>query len=283
MVVALGILLAIAGILGIWFTIPYSPLKKEFQSKIEALKIQNQLPVGNEVFTETDFSHLPMAMQSYVERCGYIGTRKMSYLKMEYQKVFFSLGKDRPSITIDYTQYDFVKEPCRMALIDSRMFGVPFEGCDYYQNGTGGMKGVLAKAIPLFDQTGAEMDQACLVTLLAESMFAPTILLQDYISFTELSSHEVQATIRYKGQTAGGIFTFNDQYEMVSFTTKDRAIQKPDGAMEYVPWSALCSDYRTSEDGRRYPSIFQAVWHYPEGDFVYFDGAISEISYGYEE
>lgn len=43
----------------------------------------------------------------------------------------------------------FINEPCRMALIDSSMFGIPFEGYDYYQNGTGGMKGVIAKAITL--------------------------------------------------------------------------------------------------------------------------------------
>lgn len=45
-----------------------------------------------------------------------------------------------------------------MALIDSSMFGIPFEGYDYYWNGTGGMKGVIARAITLFDQTGADMD-----------------------------------------------------------------------------------------------------------------------------
>lgn len=283
MLIALVVLLAIAGSLGIWFGIPYSPLKKEFQKEIEVLKKENRMPVENEIFTEAELSHLPMAIQNYMKGCGYVGTRKMSHLKMEYHKVFFSLGKDRPSITIDYTQYDFVKEPCRMALIDSRMFGVPFEGCDYYKNGTGGMKGVLAKGIPLFDRTGAEMDQACLVTFLAESMFAPAILLQEYISLMELSSHEVQATIHYKGQTASGIFTFNDRYEMISFTTKDRAAQKTNGEIEYVPWSALCGDYRTAEDGRRYPTKFQAVWNYPEGDFLYFDGVISDISYGYEK
>ena len=58
------------------------------------------------------------------------------------------------------------------------MFGVPFEGCDYYRNGKGGMKGVIAKAITIFHQTGIDMDKACLTTFLAECMFAPTILLQ---------------------------------------------------------------------------------------------------------
>lgn len=283
MLIMLGVLLVIAGALVIWFNIPYSPAKKQFQNDIVVLLDENQLPVDHEQFTEKDFSQLPNAIQRYIENCGYIGMRKMSSLKMEYHNVDFSQGRSGPTLTIDYTQYNFVNEPCRMAFIDSSLFGIPFEGYDYYQNGTGGMKGVIAKAVTLFDQTGEEMDQACLATFLAESMFAPTILLQDYITFEEISDFEVQATIRYKGQTASGIFTFNEQYEMVSFTTNDRAIAGTDGSMEYVPWSALCSDYQLSENGIKYPTKFQAVWNYTDGDFVYFDGVISEVSYGYVE
>ena len=232
MFIVLGILLFIIGALVIWFNIPYSPVKKQFQNDITALFTENQLLVDNRLFTEKDFSHLPTAIQRYIENCGYIGTQKMSYLKMEYHNVNFSQGKDRPALTIDYTQYNFINEPCRMALIDSSMFGIPFEGYDYYQNGTGGMKGVIAKSITLFDQTGADMDKACLATFLAESLFAPTILLQDYIIFQEISDFEVKATIGYKGQTASGIFIFNEQYEMISFTTNDRAVAGTDGSMD---------------------------------------------------
>lgn len=114
--------------------------------------------------------------------CGYIGTPKKSYLKMLYHDVRFSQGRNGPHLLIDYTQYNFVKEPCRIARIDSRMFGLPFEGYDSYQNGIGEMKGVLAKWIPLFDQKGKEMDKACLATFLAESLFAPSILLRHYIT-----------------------------------------------------------------------------------------------------
>ena len=206
----------------------------------------------------------------------------MSYLKMEYQDVDFVQGRNGAKLKIDYTQYNFVKEPCRIALIDSSMFGVPFEGYDYYKSGTGGMKGVIAKAITLFDQTGADMDKACLATFLAESMFAPSILLQDYITFEEISDFEVQATITYGGQTASGVFTFNEQYEMISFTTNDRAATGTDGSMEYIPWSALCNDYKVSENGIKYPTKFQAVWNYPDEDFIYFNGVISGVSYGCE-
>lgn len=281
MFVVLGVMLVIVGALVIWFNIPYSPVKKQFQNDITALSAENQLQVNNKMFTEKDFSHLPTAIQRYLESCGYIGTQKMSYLKMKYRNVDFSQGKNGPDLTIDYTQYNFINEPCRMALIDSSMFGIPFEGYDYYQNGIGGMKGVIAKTITLFDRTGADMDKACLATFLAESLFAPTILLQDYITFEEISDFEVRATIGYKGQTASGIFTFNERYEMISFTTNDRAAAGTDGSMEYVPWSAICSNYQLSENGIKYPTNFQAVWNYPDGDFVYFNGVISEISYGY--
>ena len=283
MFAAIGVLLILVGMLTIWFNISYSPVKKQFQNDVAALLNENQLSVDNEVFTEKDFSHLTIAIQKYIENCGYIGTPKMSYLKMEYHNVDFSQGRNGSTLKIDYTQYNFVKEPCRMARIDSSMFGIPFEGYDYYRNGTGGMKGVIAKTITLFDQTGTDMNKACLVTFLAESLFAPTILLQDYIIFEELSDFKVRATITYGGQTVSGIFTFNEQYEMISFTTNDRAVAGTDGSMEYVPWSALCNDYQFSENGIKYPTKFQAVWNYADGDFVYFDGIISELSYGYAQ
>ena len=282
MLIAVGILLILMGMLLIWFNIPYSPVKKQFEHDISLLVENNRLSDENKVFTEKDFAHLPTAIQKYIVNCGYIGKNKMSYLKMEYHNIDFLQGRSGPTLKIDYTQYNFVGEPCRMALIDSSMFGIPFEGYDYYQNGTGGMKGVIAKAITLINQTGADMDKACLATFLAESLFAPTILLKDYITFEEINDFEVRATISYKGQTASGIFNFDERYEMISFTTNDRAAANTDGTVEYIPWSALCGDYTVEKNGIKYPTKFQAVWNYSDGDFTYFDGTIDKISYGYE-
>ncbi|MBR6228318.1 MAG: hypothetical protein IKQ97_01105, partial [Eubacterium sp.] len=128
-------------------------------------------------------------------------------------------------------------------------------------------------------QTGEDMDRACLATFLAECMFVPTVLLQDYIEFEELSEYQVKATITAYDQTVSGIFTFNESYEMVSFSTNDRAVIGTDGVAEYVPWSAVCGNYRIGTDGINHPTAFQAVWNYPDGDFIYFDGIISNIAY----
>ena len=69
---------------------------------------------------------------------------------------------------------------------------------------------------------------------------------------------------------------------MISFTTNDRAAANTDGTVEYIPWSALCGDYTVAKNGIKYPTKFQAVWNYSDGDFTYFDGTIDKISYGYE-
>ena len=38
--------------------------------------------------------------------------------------LIFHRERNGPTLMIDYIQYNFVNEPCRMALIDSSMFGV---------------------------------------------------------------------------------------------------------------------------------------------------------------
>ena len=282
MLAVICVVFLFVGLILVWFHIPYSPVKSDFQKDVGTLISENQVRTNHDVFAKKDFSNLPVAIQRYIQECGYIGSPKMSYLKMEYRNVDFAQGKNGPTLKIDYTQYNFINKPCRLALIDSSMFGIPFEGYDYYQNGIGGMKGVIAKVITLFDQTGADMDKACLATFLAESLFAPTILLQDYITFEEITPYKIRTTITYGGQVASGIFTFNEQYEMISFTTNDRAVVGTDGSTEYISWSAICNDYQLASNGIKYPTKFQAVWNYQDGDFVYFDGVISEVSYGYE-
>jgi hypothetical protein len=275
----LGCVAAFILLLVVWFCIPYSPLKAEFEKDSKELSAASALYQNGEVFDAADFANLPTAIQKLVEKSGYIGKKKMNRLTMEYRDVAFSQGKNGPNLKIDYIQHDFVKSPNRLAMIKSSLFGIPFQGYDYYRDGKGGMKGVIAKVFMLFDQTGAEMDRACLATFLAESMFAPTILLQDYIQLEEINDHQVKATISAYGQTVSGIFNFNDEYEMTSFTTKDRAVVAPDGSIEYVPWSAVCGEYKVSDDGLKLPTKFQAVWNYKDGDFVYFDGKISRIAY----
>ena len=140
------------------------------------------------------------------------------------------------------------------------------------------MKGRIAKVFTLFDQRGVDMDRACLVTFLAEALFVPSAALQPYIQWEAMDDTHAKATIEAYGLFACGIFTFSEEGEMESFTSDDRVATGMDGKKEKIRWTAILSDYRMQGD-MLLPSILQAVWNYPDGDFLYFDGKDVSIEY----
>ncbi|PKM78503.1 MAG: hypothetical protein CVU90_01840 [Firmicutes bacterium HGW-Firmicutes-15] len=274
-----GIALLISGIV-IWFILPYSPTKSEF-TKLTAYQTK-KMTTQNGIINTEDISGLPLPVQRYFQYCGYLGTPKMLNMKVSYNDVDFVLSPDKPKLKIKYIQYNFVDEPERIALIDTRMYGIPFEGIDAYQNGAGSMKGVIAKNFTLFNQKGEAMDKASLVTCLAESLLLPNLALQDYISWEEIDDTHAKATITYYGISASGIFTFDDNGTMKSFTTDDRENIDTNGNRQKVKWSAICGDYK-EVNGIKYPTTLQAVWHFETGDLVYFDGKDVVIEYNVEK
>ena len=279
--ILLLIIFALIALVILWFSIPYSPFKNRFKKDLTKQTQISESFLGeasNAVYAKEDFESLPPLLRAYIEECGYIGSPRKSVLKMEYMKVDFELGQNRPKLKIDYTQVDFANILVRLAFIDSKMFGIPFQGYDYFVNGKGGMKGVLAKSFQLFNQTGEQMDKAALVTYLAEIIFLPEALLQDFVSFNQLDSNRVEAHIEYKGLKACGIYHFNDAHEMIYFSTDERSQTSSDGSVKNIPWEAQCREYKLYSDGIKRPTVFRAVWKYPDQDFIYFDGKISSVN-----
>ena len=271
----LAVVALIAGIL-IWFYIPYSPAQAEF-ARLTSYQIGKTAAPGG-IITPEDVAALPLPVQRHFQYCGYIGKSKMANMSIHFNDVDFVLSPDKPKLKIKYTQYNSVEEPERIAYIDTSLYGIPFEGIDAYQNGAGSMKGVIAKSFTLFDQKGAALDQASLVTCLAESLFLPTLALQDYISWEEIDETHAKAVINHYGTTASGIFTFDDKGAMTSFATDDREYTDTKGNIQKVKWSAVCGDYQ-EVDGIKFPSDLKAVWHFETGDLVYFDGRDITVKY----
>ncbi|HEX3012470.1 MAG TPA: DUF6544 family protein [Syntrophomonadaceae bacterium] len=269
------IALIILGI-AIWFNLPYSPVKSEFAG-LTGAQMQEKYE-SNEVFTAEDISDLPSPVQKYFRYCGFIGTPKMSNMTAYYKDVDFVLSPDKPKLKIDYIQFNSANKPVRVALIETSMNGIPFEGIDAYVNGTGSMKGVIAKTFTLFDPRGGEMNKAGLVTCLAESLLVPNLALQDFIVWKEIDQNHAMAAISYYGISASGIFTFDDNGAMTSFTTDDREYADTKGNLQKVKWSAICEDYK-NVNGIMHPTTLKAVWHFNTGDLVYFDGRDTVIKY----
>jgi hypothetical protein len=264
----IGVLLVIIVGIVIWFFIPWSPMKAEFARLRNS---QNaSLASSGEVFTKEELASLPVPLQKYFEACGYIGKPQMFNIKMTHSDVNFILSSSMPALKIKSTQYNSADKPERVALLETRLYGIPFEGLDSYSNGVGSMKGVLAKVIPLFDQRGESMNRAGLVTWLAESPMLPAAMLQDFISWEEVDDTHVKATISWNGISAEGVFTFDESGAVASFQTVDRVATDMNGNEQFVAWSAIYDEYRPV-NGILRPTVIQSVWHYPEGDLVYFN------------
>jgi hypothetical protein len=260
----------------IFFNIPYSKTKSEFNKTVtETIRHTSAV---SDIFTLDDIKGLPLPVRKYFDYCGYIGTPKMSFMKVKFKNVGFVLSPDKPKLKIDYTQYNFAQQPIRIAFIDTAMYGIPFQGLDSYVDGVGGMKGVIAKTITLFNEVGKEMDRACLVTVLSECLIIPNVALQNYIAWEAIDDTHAKATISYYGISASGIFTFSESGEMLSFTTNDRTNTAIDGTSQQVAWSAILSDYKDM-NGIKQPTILQAIWHYESGDLLYFDSDNVVIEY----
>lgn len=261
--------LAIICIIALYFNLPISKEQSEFKHIVNEIEKEKGSFQG--FFTESDIKDLPSPVQKYFRTCGFIGAPKMSYMNARYEDVEFYQGKDGKKLTIDYNQYNSIKNPYRVAYIDSSLFGIPFEGIEYiYKNETPRMKGVVGKFFKIFDVTGPQMNQSALSTYLAECLIVPNAALQEFIKWEEIDALSCKATISYNGTTAAGIFRFNQNGEMISFTTDDRWVDSGNGTYEKRNWSAICSDYKEN-NGLIQPTRFKAVWHYDDGDFIYFD------------
>ncbi len=267
MLTILSVLLILIAMVIIFFNIPYSKTISEFNNIVNTA-ISNE-PKYTDVFTKEDIKDLPSPVQKYFEYCGYIGTPKMSYMKVTFRNIDFKQTEDR-TLKIDYTQYNFADRPQRFAIIDSSLFGIPFEGLDTFGNGIGSMKGTIAKTITLFDEKGEDMNKAGLSTILSESLAFPSVALQDYIQWEEIDATHAKATISYYGTSATGIFTFDENGLMKSFRTKDRVATGADGSRREAEWSAVILDYEYV-NGLRKPKVLQSIWHFPEGDSIYFN------------
>ena len=276
-VIAAGIVAALVAGVVVFEAVAYSPLRAMFQQDADKLVQRADAEAAGGVFTEADFAGFPVPVQRYIRHCGYLGAPKHPWVRIHLPGA--TLLRDGKPMIVDYTQYDLAPTPGRLALIQASVSGVPFQGYDSFIDGTGGMKGVLGKLVTLFDQVGPQMDQAGLVTLLSEAFILPLILLQDYVQLTGVDDTHVAASITWGGVAASGVFTFDESGEMTTFTTNDRAYTHPDGTMEPMPWTAKLGGYQDLGFGVLFPTRFQAVWHFPDADQVYFDGTVSQTAY----
>jgi hypothetical protein len=104
---------------------------------------------------------------------------------------------------------------------------------------------------------------------------APATLIDKRIYWKTIDDYTVEAVFNNQGFEIKANLIFNDKGQLINFISDDRyAIAD----MKRYRFSTPVKDYRFSNRVKA-PSFGQAIWHYPDGEFVYGKFYLKSIEY----
>lgn len=171
-------------------------------------------------------------------------------------------------------QYNSRPALARIFHIRIRFAGLfPVIGRDTYLHGRGRMLIRLLDLFPIEDGLGEEYDIGEMVTYLNDAvLIAPSMLLAPEVAWASVDDTSFDVKLTDQGRTVTARVILDENGAPQEFRTTDRFCYDPDHPKHLMRmrWSTPVSGWQ-SIDGRLLPTGAQAIWHLPEGPFVYAD------------
>ncbi len=250
------------------------------KSRFEGLFLEDvqatfeNLRISGTPLQEEDLEHLPAPVQQYIRRSGALGKPRIENFFLEFEGEMRREGA--PWFGFTSRQYNFVPRPKRFFFMKARVKGISTEGYHSYEPPRAGMVVKALSMFPVVRTDAPEMFPTESVTFLNDlCLFAPGALVDDRLTWEPLDSHKVRVLFSIKTTTVSAILYFDASGDLVDFKSEDRL--NVDKNRRY-PFSTPVRDYREFS-GIRVPSYGEAVWHYPDGEFVYGKFRVKAISY----
>ncbi len=264
----LALLAVIAGA-GVW------SFRGQYTAAVERT-VENTRALPEHIISERDLAHLPGSVQGYLRESGVVGTVRPRSMRITFEGGIRSFdGPWMPFTSVQTNRFD---EPARFFWIDATMKGLPTKGLHAYENGKATMLIKLLGVVPVMEAQGPEMDQAETVTWFNDlCIYAPGALVDQRISWEAVDEHSAKATFTNDGRSISAILLFDEEYRLVDFISDDRYAMA-DGEAKPLRFSTPLRDHR-SMDGLMLPGHGEAVWHRPDGPFVYGTFDLRSISY----
>ena len=183
-------------------------------------------------------------------------------------------GKDWFKFTA--VQYNFFDEPTRLFFMKAKMYGVPVPGYHCYQNATASMQIKLLGLFNVVNIKGTIMSKAETVTVFNDlCLMAPAALIDKRIEWTAIDSLSAKATFSNGVYKITATLYFNELGQLINFTSDDRYAVTD---LKQYRFSTPVKDY-TEINGINIWKYGEAVWHYPDGEFVYGKFSLKSIEY----
>ncbi|HEX4878091.1 MAG TPA: DUF6544 family protein [Chitinophagaceae bacterium] len=238
----------------------------------ESLQRTEALPAA--LLTEEDLQHLPEPVQRYLRYSGVIGKTKVKNVYIAFEGKM--RDKKRDYFSFRSEQYNFFDEPTRLFFMKGKMKGITVPGYHHYKNGNAVMDIRLFGLIPVVHKSGQVMNKAETVTVFNDMcLFAPAALIDNRIRWQTIDSLSVKASFTNKNITISAELKFDKEGKLINFISGDRTELN---SMEQIPWSTPIHQYKEVK-GIKLMSEGDAVWHYPDSNFIYGQFTLKEIAY----
>lgn len=241
----------------------------------EGLSRQAETPL----VSEADIGHLPAPVQKYLRIAGAVGKPRIRNFRAVFTGEFRN-GLKSPWMAFRSEQYNFYDPPARLFLMKATMYGLPVEGLHLFRGDGATMQIKVASLAQVVDARGPKMNQGETVTLFNDlCLLAPAALIdRETIQWEAVGPRAARARFTNRGITISALLSFNEAGELTDFISNDRFLSSDGKTYLSYPWSTPVSGYQ-DRGGRRVPRSADAVWHTPEGEFVYGKFNLAELEY----
>jgi hypothetical protein len=220
------------------------------------------------LLTLGDIRHLPEPVQKYLKYVGVIGKKKVNNVKVSADcKMKMGSGWVKGG----FEQYNlYGSHPTRFFYMKLKMLGfIPIVALHSYNEEKASMLVKVLGMVPVVDVKGKEMRIGDTTTILNDMcIFAPAALIDRRIQWELINDTTVKAVFQTDYCTVSALLFFNEQGELVNFTTHDRYDVNGNGSAKKLKWSTPLKEYKEI-NGLKLASHVEAVWDYPEGPYCY--------------
>lgn len=267
------IIISLAALLTATVIIAGRRFKKAYEKDVSA-GIGRTRRLEPPLITESDLAHLPGPVRRYLIYVGAVGKPKVYSMKAVFEAEMRS--KDQDWFTLDVEQHNFFDQKERFFFLDAKVKGLPTRGYHKYAGGDASMCIKLLGLLPVVSADGDMMFTAETVTFFNDMCFlAPATLIDERIHWEEIDSSSVRATFTNLSTSIGAVLHFNREGQLINFVSDDRYDVN---AEQRYRFSTPLSNF-LKMNGFTLPTYGEAIWHYPEGPFVYGKYTLKQITY----
>lgn len=243
------------------------------QREITALLNSSQPVEGT--FSAENITHLPEPLQRYLIRSIPEGYRFVDTIHLQ-QEGTMRQGPEQPWLPFEARQTFTTNPPEFVWVADMHMMPlIDVAARDKYQNGHGGMFIALQSTIPIANAQGPTYDTGAFIRYMAEMMWFPTAMLQDYITWEAVDDRTAIALATVGDQEVRVIFHFDENDDITYIESHDRHMGDD---LDTTVWYGYCHDYQRF-DGVRIPTSIEVGWKPDSGYYAWWRGTVTKIEY----